>query len=225
MELKECTVRRAEAGRLLDEHTGRNDGTQTANSLADGIATLRNLLFTRIHEDVESKIGLDSMLLPVSPLKSEMAAKVEIELFCIAESSFQARQYVPDLDWYVPWLARLRLGDYSENAQAQRRIRRYREKDEDHRRLSFSTYLERTYPEARSAPLILYRLFPLAVKIVTAVAFGNPLDANDLRNRQSFWLPSIPDCNECHGATLDNGEKCRVCGNPVWSYRWLTVAD
>lgn len=225
MELKECTERRAEAGRLLNEHTGRDNGLQVATSLADGIVTIRNLLFTRIHEDVESKIGLDSMLLPLSPLKSEMAAKLEIELFCIAESSFQAQKYVPDVEWYVAWLTRLRLGDDSENPRVQRRIAKYRESAEDARRLLFSTYLERAYPEARRAPLVLYRLFPLAVRIVTAVAFGNPLDANDLRNRQSFWLPSIPDCNECHGATLDNGEKCRICGNPVWSYRWLTVAD
>jgi hypothetical protein len=99
------------------------------------------------------------------------------------------------------------------------------EKDDDQRRLSFSGHLEHAYPEARRAPLVLYRLFPLSVGIATALAFSAPLDANELRNQQMFWLPSIQDCHECHGAPLENGEKCRVCGNPVWSHRWLTEAD
>src|SRR5687768_122086 len=55
MELKDCAVRREEAARLFNEHEGREDGLRVANSLADGLSTLRNLLFTRIHEDVQQK--------------------------------------------------------------------------------------------------------------------------------------------------------------------------
>jgi hypothetical protein len=227
MDLKDCPGRREEAARLLNERESRQDGVRVANSLSDGLSTLRNLLFTRIHQDVELKIGVDSMLLPVSPLKSEQAAKLEIELFEIAESASraQARGYVKDRDWYLPWLSRLRLGADAEDSRVALRLKRYLEKDDDARRLSFSGHLEHAYPEARRAPLVLYRLFPLSVGIATALAFGAPLDANELRNQQMFWLPSIQDCHECHGSPLENGEKCRVCGNPVWTHRWLTVAD
>ena len=93
--------------------------------------------------------------------------------------------------------------------------------DEDELRLGFSRNLENVFPEARLAPLILYRLFPLSVRIVTAVAFGHHLDAAELRNRQAFWLPAITDCHDCHGRPLDNGDECVVCGNPLWTYQWL----
>lgn len=227
MELQDCAVRREEAARTLNEQQGREDGFRVANSLADGLSNLRNLLFARVHEDVEQKFGLDSMLTPVSPLKSEQMAKLEIELFEIAESVVRATTggYVSDGDWCLKWLTLLRLGAYAEDPQVVGRLQRYLAKNDDERRLSFSTHLQRAYPEAVQAPLILYRLFPLSVGIVAAQAFGHPLDANELRNQQMFWLPAIQDCPECHGAPLENGEKCRMCGNPVWTFRWLTVAD
>jgi hypothetical protein len=227
MELKDCPARRADAARSWDEHEGRHDGARLVTSLSDGLSVLRNLLFARIHEDVQAKFGLDSMLLPVSPIKSERAAKVEIELFAIAEAAAaaEARRYVADAAWFLSWLAGLRLGEFGDDAKCRRRLDRYRAEDSDGRRLAFSTYLERSYAEARRAPLVLYRLFPLSVAIATAQAFGDPLAANELRNQQMFWLPSIQDCHECHGAPLENSEKCYVCGNPVWTYRWLTVAD
>ncbi|MFO7908116.1 MAG: hypothetical protein R6U98_36080 [Pirellulaceae bacterium] len=61
----------------------------------------------------------------------------------------------------------------------------------------------------------------MSVRIVTAIAFGKHMDAAEIRNRQTFWLPAIGDCPECHGRPLDNGEECSVCGNPIWRYRWL----
>jgi hypothetical protein len=102
-----------------------------------------------------------------------------------------------------------------------RRIRHYLAMSDDELRLSFSRNLETVFPEARLAPLILYRLFPLSVRIVAAIAFGNHLDAAELRNRQTLWLAAIGDCHECHGRPLDNGDQCAVCGNPIWSYHWL----
>ncbi len=227
MDLKDSALRRETAGGELNQHLRRDDGYRVASSLSDGLTTLRTLFFTRIHEDVEAKIGTDSMLMPVSPIKSERAAHAEIELFYIAESICHAtaRNYVADRDWFASWLCRMRLGENCDLPQVKRRMTRYLDEDADARRLTFSAYLERTYPEARRAPLVLYRLIPLAVGIVTAVAFGHPLDANELRNQQAFWLPSIHDCHECYGAVLDNAEKCRTCGNPIWMYRWLTAAD
>ena len=80
-------------------------------------------------------------------------------------------------------------------------------------------------PRARHIRLVLFRLYPLAVRIVTDVAFGDHFRANELRNQQLALLPAIADCHECHGKTLDNGEKCRTCGNPVWLYEWLTESS
>lgn len=227
MEVKDQAVRRAEAARHWDEHESQGDGTALVNSLSDGLTTVRSLLFARIHDDVQAKFGADSMLMPVSPLKSEQAAQLEIELFALAEAAAhaKARSYISDLQWFVAWLADLRLGEHREVPLSRKRIERYLGTDNDRRRLAFSNYLERSYAEARRAPLILYRLFPLSVRIATSLAFGDPLTANELRNQQMSWLPAIQDCHECHGAPLENGEKCRVCGNPVWTYRWLTSAD
>jgi hypothetical protein len=227
MELKDLPVHRTEAARLWDEHESRSDGAALVNSLGDGLSILRNLLFARVHEDVQAKFGLDSMLLPVSPIKSEQIAKLEIELFALAESAahVRARRYVSDPTWFLSWLTALRLGEHRDDPKCRRRIDRYLSEDADRRRLTFSNYLERNYAEARRAPLILYRLFPLSVAVSTSLAFRDPFVANELRNQQMFWLPAIQDCHECHGAPLENGETCHVCGNPVWTYRWLTVAD
>jgi hypothetical protein len=71
----------------------------------------------------------------------------------------------------------------------------------------------------------LFRLLPLAAQIATTLAFGDQPRALELRSRQVFHLPSIEDCQQCHGGLLDNGDRCRACGNPVWDYEWLTAAD
>ncbi|MCC6124903.1 MAG: hypothetical protein IT426_08075 [Pirellulales bacterium] len=79
--------------------------------------------------------------------------------------------------------------------------------------------------EAASAPLVVFRLFPLAVQIVTARAFGDRKTADELRSRQADILPSINDCRHCRGRVLDVGEPCPKCGNPLWTYEWLIAAD
>ena len=70
-----------------------------------------DLLFTRIHGEVEQIFGLDSMLLPASLLKSEANAKTEIEVYQVVESVFDAAasHYVADKELYLNWLGRLRL--------------------------------------------------------------------------------------------------------------------
>ncbi len=218
--------RRSEAAELFNQHETWGDGAGVANSLADGLTILRDAFFSRVQVDVEAVYGQDSMLTPLEPAKVEAKAKTEIEIYLIAESAAIARQheYVKaDSDWYVEWLSKLRLGDgYNASGVAQR-LAFYLSKSPDDRRRSFSSMLERTVPEARRAPLIMYRLLPLAVSIMTSVAFGDHLRAEQARKRQVTWLPHIADCAQCHGRLLDNSEKCPQCGNPFWKFDWLTA--
>jgi dTDP-4-amino-4,6-dideoxygalactose transaminase len=93
------------------------------------------------------------------------------------------------------------------------------------RRRMFASHVEQALPEATSAPLVVYRLYPRAVRIATALAFGDRLRASDIRNEQIAYLPVIADCHECHGVTLDNGEVCKQCGNPLWKLNWMNATD
>ncbi len=218
--------RRVAAAGRFNEHLGRGDGERVAGGLADGLGLLADLFLTRVHVDVQRNFGTDSMLMPTSIIKSEEKAKAEIELFQIAEAAAQALefQYVPGEDeWHVAWLAELRLGDQATSTHASQRLAQYRGRKAEDRRKVFSTLLERTLPEASRAPLVLYRLYPLAVSIVTSLAFGDHARALDARKRQQSILPGVGDCSACRGSVLDNGERCAQCGNPVWKYDWLTA--
>lgn len=216
--------RRAEAAAQLAKKQPDLSAEKITHSLIDGLGTLRERLFERIHNDVEQNVGEDSMLLPLSVEKSEQLANHEIESCQVSVAALEAsnRQYIScDNRWFVSWLAQLRLGEAINDTKWRRRIRHYLTMSDDELRLDFSRKLENVFPEARLAPLILYRLFPMSVRIVTAIAFGQHMDAAEIRNRQMFWLPAIGDCHQCHGRPLDNGEECSVCGNPIWRYRWL----
>ena len=79
--------------------------------------------------------------------------------------------------------------------------------------------------ESLAAPLVLFRLLPPAVQIVTARAFGDRKTADELRSQQAALLPSISDCRQCGGIVLGDSEQCPKCGNPLWTYEWLTAAD
>lgn len=222
--LKECLARRTAAAAQLAEQEPDLSADQVTQSLVFGLNTLRTLLFQRIHKDVEENVGQDSMLLPVSVEQSERIAKNEIESYQVSVAALAAgnRQYIScKKKWFVTWLAQLRMEDAVNDTKWRRRVRHYLAMTDDELRLGFSRNLENVFPEARLAPIILYRLYPLSVRIVTAIAFGNHLDAAELRNRQMNWLPAIGDCPECHGRALDNGDVCSVCGNPVWTFRWL----
>ena len=106
-----------------------------------------------------------------------------------------------------------------------KRLNDYLAMEPDVRRLEFSRVLQKLMPETAKAPLILFRLFPLAVRIVATVAFGDHFAASELRNQQTRWQPAVADCLECHGRVLDNGDRCPTCANPLWEYVWLTAAD
>lgn len=225
MSTQERSQRRSDATDAFDSHENRTDGARIVNLLADGLSMLRDLLFTRIHGDVEQMFGLDSMLMPVSLLKSEATAKTEIEIYQLVESMSvaAANDYVADADWFASWLGRLRLGDAILSPPVVQRIGVYRGRSADERRRIFSSQLQRVHPEAGRAPLVMFRLLPLAVSIVTALAFGDHPRAEETRKRQLMWLPSIADCHNCHGRLMDVAEECPQCGNPIWKYNWLTA--
>jgi len=72
---------------------------------------------------------------------------------------------------------------------------------------------------------VLFRLVPLAVQIVTALAFGDRDAASQLRKQQRTILPAIADCHECRGKVLPCDRQCPTCGNPLWKYQWLVAVD
>lgn len=204
-------------------HQRRSDAGAVVDSLCTGLTTLQNLLFTRVHEDVERNVGQDSMVIPYSVLKVLTKTRLEIDIYQIAVSAVEAesRHYISDRAWYVDWLRRLRLEGEPEADLVVRRLAQYLELSSEDRRGAFSRVLEKTFPEATHAPLVLYRLFPLGSGIVTAIAFGDQPAAAELREQQKSWLPSIGDCQACHGQVLKNGEQCSKCSNPLWNYSWL----
>jgi hypothetical protein len=181
-----------------------------------------------VHLDVQEVVGVDSMWLPVSKVEAQQKARTEIELYQVAESTAtvgQCQYVTTDDDWYLRWLARLRLGDAHDDAEHLARLREYLGKTPDERRLAFTDVLAEVLPDSRRAPLVLFQLLPLAIGIVTALAFGDHARAREARNEQTTHLPSIRYCRRCHGEVLENGEQCEQCGNPLWEYKWLTATD
>jgi hypothetical protein len=211
----------------FDRRGNRTDGSEVVASLNVGLPNLRDLVYERLHADVERAVGVDSMLIPVSEMKTQKEAKTAIELFQIAESVSTVRNtgYVgSENDWYANWLAMIRLGDRSLEQRNARQMADYLSMDENGRRLALTDVLSAVLPQSRQTPLVLFRLLPLAVQIVTAFAFNDPDKATEVRTQQKTLLPSISDCQACHGQILKNGKTCEVCGNPIWNFEWLTVA-
>ncbi len=226
MSAEERAKRRAEAAAEFDRRENRSDGARVTNLLGDGLSVLRDSFFNRVHGDVEKEFGLDSMLLPVAVLKSEANTNLEIEIYQTVEAvlGIRGNHYLTSDDsWLMKWLARLRLADSAELPAVVQRMAFYAERSADDRRRAFLSRLQQVLPEAGRAPLVMFRLFPLAVSIAVALAFGDHPRAEETRKRQVTWLPSIADCHSCHGRLLENGENCQHCGNPFWKYDWLTA--
>ena len=224
----DASERLAAAAEEFNRHEGREDGARVCGSLADGLTLLCESVFRRIHQDVEKAVGVDSMLMPVSEAKAQQRTVEEIELFQAAESAAAVGEfgYLSSEDpWYLRWLARLTLGDRAAEPDADERLLRYRSQTSEERRLAFTDALSHTLAESRQAPLVLFRLHPLAVQIATALAFDDHPRATDLRREQLAVHPAIADCGRCRARLLDNGEQCPACGNPLWKYQWLAVAD
>jgi hypothetical protein len=214
-----------QAAQALNAQESRADGAKITASLMAGLNEIDSLLFDRVSSDVETEFGEDSMLVPISAIKSGNATRKEIEVYQAVEAAALARNAgaIRDETWFADWLARLRLGDLYDDPMIAQRFQHYRGKHADARRLMFESMLERTYPEAGRAPVLVYRLFPLAIGIVTAVAFGDHPLAEKLRRQQCELLPNLIECRACHGRLLDNGEECRHCGNPLWKFEFLTA--
>jgi len=227
MDLDDFCRKQNQAVAEFNQHERRDDGLRVATSLCGGLGVLRDSLSIRMHEDVERAIGRDSMLVPISELKARRLTKVEIELYQIAESAAAAREfgYVGSVDWYAAWLARLRHSEPQPDPTPLKRLADYLAEAPDRRRTRFENELAKVLPESTRAPLVLHRLRPLSVQIVTAQAFADHSRASTLRHAQVSILPVIVDCRECHGKILENGEQCTGCGNPLWKSSWLTTAD
>jgi hypothetical protein len=228
MDSRQPAERCAEAVEALARHVGRDDASRVVAELTAGLGVLRDSLYTRVHLDVEQIVGMDSMLMPVSESRTQRLAKLEIELYQIAVSSAAVARhgYAPGGDaWFRPWLAKLLLDREHCDRRAAERIEFYAAKSPDKRRLAFTDVLASALPESRRAPLVLFRLIPLAIDIVTALAFGDRAEAEQLRTQQIDHLAAIHDCRTCHGDLLENGRQCPECGNPLWTFKWLTMAD
>jgi len=225
VDLDDFSQRHTEAVEQFNHWLHRGDGLRVAASLSAGLTLLRDALSVRLHEDVERLIGRDSMLVPVSELKARKLARREIDLYQTVESAVAARNfsYVESVDWYVRWLCHLRQIDSQTDPTAKARLAEYLEAPTEKRRARFAVELSKVLPESTRAPLVLFRLFPLAVEIATAQAFADHSRAARIRQTQASILPAILDCHGCHAKVLENGEQCAGCGNPLWKFSWLTA--
>ncbi len=226
MKQDESARRLAGAVEEFNRHENRNDGEHVLRNLSGGLTLLRQSLYLRVHDDVGRMVSTDSMWEPASEMKSRLLARMEIDLYQIVESAAAAREsgYVGTTDdWYLQWLARLRLGESHADPKNAKRLADYLSKTPDDRRLAFTDVLVNVLPKSRQAPLVLFRLLPLAVHIVTAQAFDDQLRASQLRDEQVDCLPAIRDCHECHGEVFHCGEQCPQCGNPLWKPEWLAA--
>jgi hypothetical protein len=183
-------------------------------------------MFARVHRDVEQNLGVDSLYNPVSEMKAESRTKAEIAAYLACESAAfaEGRSYVrAGENWYRNWLAALLFDERNLGATPAERWTDYDDKSPDDRRRAFSVILERTLPEAVRAPLVIYRLLPLAAHLATAQAFDRLDQMQAQRDRQLVLLPSILDCTVCDGRVLDPGKQCSFCGNPFWKHELLTA--
>jgi hypothetical protein len=215
------------ASESFDAHEDRRDGTVVVSKINQGFSLLAKLAYSRVHGDVEKHLGVDSFYDPLSIAKSESRAKTEILAFAVGEAAHFAeeRAYVrAGEQWCESWLAALLLDDKEVGGGIARRLEGYRDKSPDDRRRAFSLVLERAFPEAVRAPLVIYRLMPAAARLAIAQAFDRADHAQAQRDRQVVILPNILDCGTCHGAVLPIGQACAGCGNPFWKYELLTAA-
>lgn len=216
----------AEAAKEFNQRTGRDSGASAAEKLDQRLVLLQDLLYNRLHGDVQQAVGMDSMLMPVSEFNTQVAAKTEIAVYQIAESRTAAEELGIDTqpdDWFSRWLAKLLLGASIE-AESLDRLAEYHTQQSRERMLAFTDVLARVLPESRRAPLVLFNLYPYSVWIAAAIALGDRVRAAEIRKEQLELQPALVDCTVCRGQLLATGKQCPECGNPVWKFEWL-VAD
>ncbi len=200
------------------------DAERVTSSLQAGLSLLVDRFYWRVHFDVEAMVGADSMLMPLSEATAAEQTKEVIEIYQIVESAWAFHEFgyaTTPGNWYLQWLGDLRLGERMSVPEVAERLDRHQTKSPDARRRAFVDRLLKILPEAGRSPLILPRLFPLAVHLATALAFGDRARAQQVRDQQTALLPMIEACDRCHGSVLENGRICDGCSNPLWNYRWL----
>lgn len=218
----------ATAVEQFERRSGRKDGVEVVRCLGNGLSLLRDSLYDRVHSDVERVVGRDSMLMPVSEIKAKQRTIREIEAYQTAEATAAAvagRYVRGGAAWFGPWLAQMRSRQCAPGLEVGESWKDYFEQDPDDRRHRFMDQLTRAMPEARKAPLVLFRLVPLAVRIAVAAAFADRAGAAELRQEQIAILPAIADCRQCRGQVLECIEQCPSCGNPLWKHPWLVATD
>jgi len=200
----------------------------TAGCLLSGLKTLRALLLSRLDTEIGYTLSIDDSLPP--QISDDLAREVlnaleQIDVYSlivVTDEVTQSGYTGCDLNRLMDWVLRLRSGDDSK-ARTVQLVQDYSPLSITERRRRFSSSLEQAMPKARRAPLIIYRLFPRAVRIVTATAFGDTSRAWKIRAEQISFLPVITDCERCHGLVLENGTVCEHCGNPIWKVNWLNA--
>jgi hypothetical protein len=214
----------------LSQYSGGLNSSNIVGCLWFGLITLRKLFLARLQRGIESPSGTDSIWAPLTFVEAKREfrhATEEIDIYSLlvvvaeAEHSGYANG---DMDWFRDWLLRLRWGVEIESATWER-LQAYETRSDGERRRMFASFLEQALPEATTTPLVIYRLYPRAVRIATALAFGDVLRAREVRSEQMSYLPVIGDCHQCHGLPLENGEICPECGNPLWKISWLCVTE
>ncbi|MFN0020116.1 MAG: hypothetical protein ACKVP0_17790 [Pirellulaceae bacterium] len=224
---EERNRRRAAALGSFSAVNPRPDAPEVIERLDVGLSLLRNQLYTRLQSDVQRNFGTDSMLMPLSQALTEHKAKGEIDAFVVGEvlDELTHSRALSQPMQNRHWLQELRFAGRQDRAALETRADAYLRLNDHDRQMEFSDMLEELLREARLAPMILYQLFPLAVRAMAALAFGDHLRGGEIRNRQASLLPSITYCRNCHGRLMDIDESCRECGNPVWTIRWMSQPD
>lgn len=202
------------------------DHAGLVDRLTTGLNQLRGLLATRVHEDVEEDVGVDSMLAPFS-LEQEVRqvrhvhAEFDAYAAVIAcEELTRPGSPIEPGEWLVDWAFRLRLGENATLLQT-KRAAYYQDETATDRHRRFATVLQHVAPETKLAPAVLFHLLPDCVRIVAALALGNEPRAQELRAHQIEVLHPIRDCPVCHGRVYAVGEVCENCENPLWNYATL----
>ena len=194
--------------------------------LSIGLKHARKLMLQRIFHDVQQRCATDSMLASTS-LEDEQRkvrrTSFEIDIYStiIACDEIVRGGHVQQTEsWVCQQLFQLRLNDKNIPA-ALERIEYYRSESVGNRRLKFVKLLQQVMPESRKSPLVLFRLFPRAVRIVAAVAFGDPLRAQELRAQQGKLLPAVGDCRVPAQEVCPGPRRCRrTPARPHHRVRW-----
>ena len=216
--------RREQAQAEFQQRVGSAHSADLVRSLWAGLTTLRKLLLTRLHNDVEAYYGIDSILAPMtaSETQREMChAADEIEIYSLtvvlAEAA-HSRYAHDDADWFREWLLRLRWGDEM-NAMVAERMHLYDQYGDNDRRHMFASFVEQALPEATKAPLVIYRLYPRSVRVATALAFGDPLRAPRCVANRFLFCRSLPIATTATGCRWKMVTSARIaailCGKSI----------